>query len=127
MMRRIFANNQTMITAATCCAVVGIITSIYLRDFRWFARFGSVITAIGIILFNRYVIVGQDPLLDVKMADTGLSSRDPKHYPLVKEEVPAAVVEDQHSRKAVCFGLGFTLAGTVIWGFGDLLNCIFRW
>jgi hypothetical protein len=79
-MRKIFANNQIMISAATSFAIVGIVTSICLRNFSWFARFGSVITAIGIIVFNRYVIVGQDILPDVKMAETGLSSHDPEHY-----------------------------------------------
>ena len=126
-MRKIFANNQNMITSAICFAIVGIILSICLRDFSWFGRFGSVITAIGIILFNRYVVVGQDPLPDVKMAETGLSSRDAKHYLGVGEEIPPAVIEDQENRKAVYFGLAFTLAGTVIWGFGDLLNYLFGW
>jgi hypothetical protein len=126
-MRKIFANNQIMVTAATGFAIVGIVTSVCLRDFSWFARFGSVITAIGIILFNRHVIVGQDILPDVEMAETGLSSHDPQHYRLVEEQLPPAVVEDQYSRKAVYFGLWTTLAGTVIWGFGDLLNFIFGW
>jgi len=124
-MRKIFGNNQVMVSAAASFAIVGIVTSICLRDFSWFARFGSVITAVGIILFNRYVILGQDILPDVKMADTGLSSHDPEHYRRVQEPVPRAVVEDQYSRKAVYFGLWITLAGTVIWGFGDLLNFIF--
>jgi hypothetical protein len=126
-MRKIVANNQIMVTAATSFAIVGIVTSICLRDFSWFARFGSMITAIGIILFNRYVIVGQDILPDVKMAETGLSSHDPEHYRRVQEQIPPAVVEDQYSRKAVYFGLWTTLAGTVIWGFGDLLNFTFGW
>jgi hypothetical protein len=126
-MRKIFANNQIMTGAATSFAILGVVTSICLRNFSWLARFGSVITAIGIILFNRYVIVGQDPLPNVRMAETGLSSRDPEHYWRVQKPIPPPVVEDQSSRKAVYFGLWTTLAGTVIWGFGDLLNSIFGW
>jgi hypothetical protein len=126
-MRKIFANNQIMVSAATSFAIVGIVTSICLRNFLWFGRFGSVITAVGIILFNRYVIVDRDILPDVTMAETGLSSRDPEHYRRVQEPIPRAVVEDQYSRKAVYFGLWTTLAGTVTWGFGDLLNFIFGW
>ena len=124
-MRNIFANNWIMVGAASIFTAVGIVLSICLHDFMWFARFGSVITAIGIILFNRPVIVRQDLLLDVQMAETGLSSRDPEHYRRVQEPIPPAVVEDRRSRHALYFALWITLAGTIIWGFGDLLNGIF--
>jgi uncharacterized membrane protein YfcA len=114
-----------MVGAATILAIVGIVLSIYLHEFLWFARFGSVITFIGIVLFNRPRIIRQDLLPDVQMAETGLSSHDPEHYRRVQEPIPPAVVDDQRSRRALSFAIWITLGGTIIWGFGELLNSVF--
>jgi len=114
-----------MASTAAVLAITGVIISICLSDFSWFARFGALITGIGIVVLNRPAIIRQDILMNIKMS-TGLSSLDPEHYRRVNEPVPDAVVEDRRSRDAVSlFGPVITLTGTVIWGFGDLLNCFF--
>jgi hypothetical protein len=114
-----------MTGAAILLAAFGVGISVCARDFGWFARFGSLITFIGIIVLNRPSLVGQDILLDVTMADTGLGSTNPEHYRRVNEPVPPAVIQDQLSRSAVGRrGPAITLAGTVIWGFGDILNLV---
>jgi hypothetical protein len=96
----IFASNLVMFSAAITFAAAGIIMSICFHDFLWFARFGSLITGVGIVLFNRPAIVRQDLLTKGQMT-TGLSSLDPEHYRRVKEPIPSAVEEDRKSRNAV--------------------------
>ncbi len=125
-MRKILANNAIMVVAACVFGTIGIFLSICVHDFKWFERFGSMIMCVGILLLNRPNIVRQDILPDVKMAETGLSSHDPQHYHRVNEPIPPAVAEDQKSRNAVgIFGPWITLIGTIIWGFGNLLNLVF--
>jgi hypothetical protein len=123
-MRRFLAHTILMTSTAAVLVVTGVLISICLSDFSWLTRFGALVTFIGIVVLNRPVIIRRDILPHVKMT-TGLSSLDPGHYRLVNEPVPDAVVEDRRSRNAVRVGILITLMGTVIWGFGDLLNCLF--
>jgi hypothetical protein len=124
-MRKPLANVPLMTLAAVFFAVIGVLLSMCLRDFIWFERFGSMITCVGILLLSRPALVGQDILLDVKMT-TGLSSLDPEHYRAVDEPIPPAVIQDRRSRRAVYqIGPSITIIGTIIWGFGDLLNGVF--
>jgi hypothetical protein len=124
--RKIIANNAIMFVTAIILAVIGISVSIWQRDFSWFARSGSIITCIGIIIISRPSIIVQDILDSVKMADTGLLSNDPEHYRRLGEPIPDCVIEDGKSRKAVgILGPIVIFAGTLIWGFADLLNLLF--
>jgi hypothetical protein len=122
-MRRVLTNTSLLLAMAVTSAAVGLAVSIWQQNFECLSRSGSVITFIGILLFNRHVILRKNLLLDVKM-ETGLSSLDPKHYQRVGEPVPPAVLADQKSRRAIRLAICTTFAGTLIWGFGDLFNKI---
>lgn len=121
-MRKFFSNAIWLTCIAGALMTAGFALSLLLRDFSWFQRFGSLITGIGIVVLNRPRIVKQDLLLDVLMAP-GMSSLDPEYYHSVGERVPDVVIDDRRSRDAVgVFGPIITFVGTLIWGFGDLVN-----
>jgi hypothetical protein len=125
-MRRLFANNVIMLTAATLLGVIGLITSICMHNFSWFARSGALITGIGIVMLTRPRLTGKDILLSVVMDESGLTQLDPEYYRRRNEPLPDWLIEDRRSRDAVgIFGPILTLLGTLIWGFGDLLNSPF--
>jgi hypothetical protein len=125
-MRKILTNNPLMLSTAGFLAMVGIVVSLWRSDFSWFARFGSVITGIGMVILTRPSIIGKDILLHIGMAETGLSQLDREHYRRVGEPIPDWLIEDEKSRKAVgVFGPVVTLIGTLVWGFADLLNIPF--
>jgi hypothetical protein len=122
-MRNVFSNNLLLLGAAALLLAIGLALSLYARDFLWLARFGALITGIGIIVISRPAVTGKDILLQVVMDESGLTSTDPEYYRRRNEPIPDAVMEDQKSRKAVgILGPFLTLLGTVIWGFADLLN-----
>ena len=83
--------------------------------------------AIGIGLLARASITGVDPRPDIISAETNLNVRLPEHYQELGEPVPQWVIEDQRTRRAIGeVGPLITLAGTLIWGYGDvLMKCLF--
>lgn len=112
-----------MVTLAAVFGLIGLAIGYEFRDFTWFSRFGALVVAVGIALISRASVIGSDIKFHVITADTGLSHLDPEHYRRLGEPIPDWVIEDMKSRQAVgTLGPIVSLAGTVIWGFGDLLN-----
>ena len=108
---------------AAIFAVVGLLLGYFVRDFTWFARSGALVVAVGLVLLSRAGVIGNDILVHVGSAQTSVSFLDPEHYRRLGEPVPEYVLEDLRTRAAVGFwGPLISGLGTVIWGFGDLLN-----
>ena len=125
-MRKLLSNNLIMLAAPVVLVIIGVAVSICSQDFTWFARFGSIITGIGIIILTRPSITGKDIMVGVVMDETGLTQLDPEYYRRRNEQIPDWLLEDRRSRNAVgIFGPLVTLVGTLIWGFADLLNIPF--
>jgi len=126
-MRKLIANTTIMVFAAVALIIIGAVVGFRAQDFSWFARFGSLVTCIGIIVISRPSITRKDILVPIVMdAQSGLTQRDPEYYLSRHEPVPDWVWQDVLSRRAVgVYGPIVTLAGTAIWGFGDLLNLPF--
>ncbi len=125
-MRSVIANNGLMVALAGVIIIVGLIAGFCVQDFVWFARSGSLVVAVGLTLISRASIIGKDVKLDVITADTGLSYLDPEHWKRLGQLPPDYVIEDWKTRAAVGkWGPIVSFAGTLIWGFGDLLNKVF--
>lgn len=123
--KKIITNNRTMALISILCALAGIAQSIVFSDFSWFQRSGCLLVCIGILLLVRPSLVNQSLLVAIKKIDSPFDSNDPKHYQYLGEEVPSVVIEDEANRKAVNkYGPFITFAGTLIWGYGDLVNRI---
>ena len=122
-MKRIFSNNIILITIASFILLAGLTQSLILKDFIWFSRCGSLIVAIGIILLSRTFITGKDLLLTVFGADVPENINGPEYYKKRNEVIPDYIEEDIISRKAIgWYGPLVSSVGTLIWGYGDLLN-----
>jgi hypothetical protein len=117
-----------MTTMAMLVAVGGLLISLWKHDFTWFARSGSILVAFGLALFSRASVIGEDIKLEVVMEETGLSHLKKEHWNQVGEPVPEWVKEDWETRRAVgTLGPLVSGLGTLIWGFGDLINGPLRW
>jgi len=115
-----------MVLLASLFIIIGLVLASSFRDFMWFARFGSLVVGVGVVLISRPTIIGKDIKNDVIMAETGRSCLDPEHYAKLGQPVPDWLTEDLKSRRAVgIWGPIVTFTGTVVWGFGDLLNKVF--
>ena len=122
-MRTIFGNTRAMLILASLLVLGGLTLGYGLNDFTWFARFGALVVAAGITLLSRASIVREDIIAHVLQDTTGLSHLDPQHYRKIGQPMPEWVQEDQRTRMAVgVWGPLVTFVGTLIWGFGDLLN-----
>lgn len=112
-----------MVAIAILLSLGGLLIGYVCEDFTWFARFGALVVAIGITLLSRASLIRQDIMTDVLQSETGLSHLNPEHYKQIGKPVPDWVHEDHRTRAAVgVWGPLVSFIGTLIWGFGDLLN-----
>ena len=126
-MRNLFSNHKFMITASIIIVIINILLSFIYKDFIWFQRCGSIIVGIGIILLARTYIVKRDLLLDITSSETNYNKNSPEHFKELNQPVPKYVKEDLSSRAAIGFyGPCISFIGTIIWGYGDLLNNLIK-
>jgi hypothetical protein len=94
---------------------LGVAASICVSDWSWFGRSGSLATISGLLLIMR-------PLLrkgSVQQARTGLLAEITiDENGTQKEYIDPQEIKDG---TASLVGAIFTIVGTVIWGFGDIL------
>ncbi len=122
-MKKIISNNKTMVCISISLFLIGFLHSVIVKDFIWFQRIGAIIVCVGILLLSRPSLINQSLLSEVGMANSPFNSNDPEHYKFIGEPVPEIVSEDSKSRIAVNkLGPLITFIGTVIWGYGDLIN-----
>lgn len=122
-MRTLLGNTRAMLTLAVLLAIGGLLLSHVLNDFRWFARCGALVVSVGITLLSRASVIREDIRAHVIKDQTGLSHLDPDHYKQINEPIPEWVHEDRRTRAAVgVWGPLVSFIGTLMWGFGDLLN-----
>lgn len=125
-MRRLLGNKWLMLVLAIGGAVAGLAQSFYCHDFMWFARSGSIVVCAGVMLLWNSVLKGRQ-ILDV-VGVSGFMLDDPQHYEAVGEPVPDHVWEIRSIKLAVeWFGPIVTFVGTIVWGYGDLLNKLCAW
>ncbi len=96
----------------------GVVISTITKEWMWFSRFGALVTISGLLLTSSPLFV-KGIYLSVSGA-FGFASRD--------EDGNSRVVTPQ-ARKigdAVFLGIVITIFGTLIWGFGDLLDDLFN-
>lgn len=122
-MRTFFGDTRAMLTLAILLALSGLLVGYLLMDFSWFARFGALVVTVGITLLSRASVIREDVIAHVIQSNTGLSQLNPDHYKMIGDPTPEWVHEDLRTRTAIgVWGPLVTFIGTLIWGFGDLLN-----
>ena len=126
-MDSIFKNNRLLVALSIIIAIIGLLAGYTEKDFMWFARSGSLVVAIGILLISRTSFTGRDLLTPIIGAGTEVNVNSPDHFKKLGEPVPKYVLTDVEARNAIGkLGPLVTFAGTIIWGFGDLLNKVFE-
>ena len=122
-MRTLLASTRAMLAITILLLVAGLLSGYILRDFTWFARCGALIVAVGITLLSRASVIREDIRTPIITDETGLSHLDPEHYEKIGDPTPDWVLLDLRTRAAVgVWGPLVSFIGTLIWGFGDLLN-----
>jgi hypothetical protein len=121
--RRSLTSNARLATIAIALLAIGFGVSIAAENFTWLNRFGSLVICVGVLVLARPMILGEDVRAPIYTEETGLPDTDPQHYETLGEPVPDWVKQDRMSRTAVGWlGPLIVFIGTVVNGFGDLLN-----
>ncbi|SFK29496.1 hypothetical protein [Falsiroseomonas stagni] len=106
-------------TAATIAAMVaGIWLSIATTDWMWFARSGAIITAFGLVLASRKVLIARADLMallqDMERVDGAERTVRLESFKRLQRDLDRQIME-----KA---GFALLILGTLVWGFGDLIG-----
>lgn len=105
--------------AALITLLIGGVLSVRLGDWSWFSRCGSLVVVIGIILTSHQIIehmhhLGRQHRRDL-MVNRDWASEEKHHF-----------LHDDHERRwrSEKNGLYMLVIGTLVWGFGDLINLL---
>jgi hypothetical protein len=106
-------------TAALITLMVGAGLSVELGDWSWFSRCGSLVVINGIILTSHHIIehmhnLGRQQRRDL-MVNRDWAANDKQHF-----------IHDDHEVlwRSEKTGLYMLIIGTLVWGFGDLINLL---
>jgi len=103
-------------TVASITLLVGAFLSINLNDWQWFSRCGSLVVVIGIILTSQQIIQHIHNL-DRNRGSVGVQRdwADADKRRLISEDSEQQWLSEK-------YGLYMLIIGTLVWGFGDLIN-----
>lgn len=106
------------LAAAVLCMAAGLWLSIETTDWMWFARSGAVLTALGLVLASRKILIARADLVallgDMERVDGAERTVRLESFKRLQRDLDRQVME-----KA---GFGLLIVGTLVWGFGDLLG-----
>lgn len=113
------------------CMLVGILASIETGDWTWFSRSGAAVVAIGIVLTSHQIFEHNRHLREYdkrprKSAEShGNYSHDWADENSIRELIRSRSREEDRWRREFN-GFYMLVTGTLVWGFGDLIERLFR-
>ena len=117
--KSILTNIWLVTTIAVVVVLISAMASYQTHHWHWFGRSGSILTILGILLTIRPMIrMGLRKWIDYQ------SIIDGGNFVQTEEEKEANHQEYLDSI-ALKIGAIFSVVGTIIWAYGDLIECIF--
>ena len=123
-MRNMLLNTGTFTITMILVGVISFAYAIHTNEFLWVSRSGSIIIVLGIMLTIRNSNFSNSRALESIV-------REKNHYAVYALEEDSDL-HQQHETKAKlvtrdkCIGAFFTIVGTVIWGYGGLIEVFFK-
>ena len=113
------------------CMLVGLLASIETGDWTWFSRSGAAVVAVGIVLTSHQIFEPNrhlreyDNLLRKSAQSHGNYSHDWADENSIRELIRSRSREEDRWRREFN-GFYMLVTGTLVWGFGDLIERLFR-
>ena len=127
-MKALLTNNKFTASVSCVLPAVGLIVGWLCHDFTWFARFGALLVGWGIVVLSRAFIAGTELRDRIDDETTGYNVYSREGYIAQGKPIPEFVLEQERNLFALgILGPVASFIGTVVWGFGDLLNNIYGW
>lgn len=114
---KILGSRKFLLIFCGAMLFLGILLSILLNHWLWFSRFGSLVTISGIIMMSSPLFV-RGIYRSHSLAGT-FAEKDENG------DTRTTTVEDRNIATNVLIGIITSIVGTAIWGFGDLVGCLF--
>ena len=123
-MRNMLLNIWTFTITMIFVGVISFAYAIHTNEFLWISRSGSIITVLGIMLTIR-----NSNFFDSR--DLKRIVRGKNHYAVYSLEEDSVIHKQLEAHvnlvtRDKCIGAFFTIVGTVIWGYGDLVEVFFK-
>lgn len=106
-------------TVALFTLLLGAAVSWRLSDWGWFSRSGSLLVINGIVLTSHQIIEHMQQLGRQPRGDAAVNrdwGADARHH-LLRDS-------DERRWRSEKYGLYMLIIGTLVWGFGDLINLL---
>ena len=123
-MRAAMTATRWAYASAAVAVATGIALALRSGDWDWFSRAGSLVVAIGIVLTSSQIIEDSRRARRRRQqweAGRGVASRD---WAQQGEQLRHSRHHDEHVFENEKGGLYLLIAGTLIWGFGDLAGAL---
>lgn len=118
-MREIFLNTWLLVTLAAAALAASLVGSALTEESHWFARSGAVVTVLGLLLTIKHNVLSSSRDINAIVAEK-------RHYAYFAPDKDSPVHQKdlqmaRHIMRDEYLGLAFTVVGTVVWGYGDIV------
>ena len=123
--QRLRLSTQSALLLSLISVILGAWHSMNTQDWSWFARAGSVVVIIGVLLTSSQIIENNRRLKKRRGYTDDNFHRDFADN-IKQSSLKNSSVNEEDLWISGLHGLYLLVSGTLIWGFGDLLGLLFN-